>query len=361
MELHPLTPELKERFKARKRRQMVPKLRLGLTAGAVLFVSFLLWDYLVVPASLSQTLPLRGIFAGAFLVLLGLTYIPALQRFPSVLLQAGVVLGASGVSAIGAYQNSVHVFSTSALMLVIVVIAALAPSLRSAICSFSLMLVTSGLFMKLAGTPLVSIVAVGLFVFSAGVVACLLAAVTERMDLRAFQLEHTLEQMASTDPLTGVRNRRAFFEAGDTELERADRYGFPVSAFVLDIDHFKAVNDTYGHPVGDAVIRAVAQTALRTLRATDVLGRIGGEEFAILSTHTGEDEAQRLAERLREEVASTLVQCGLSRLHVTISVGTATWDGDGESFEELLARADSALYMAKHAGRNRVAVAAHAA
>jgi diguanylate cyclase (GGDEF)-like protein len=164
-----------------------------------------------------------------------------------------------------------------------------------------------------------------------------------------------LRRLAVTDPLTGVANRRRLMEVGDSEMARAGRSTEPVAVLMLDIDHFKRVNDTWGHPAGDAVIQHLASTAAALVRASDTVGRLGGEEFAIVLPTAAAAGAAEFAERLRTRIASTPVEWQGARIPITISVGVAernlTRDAD---FSALLGRADQALYRAKSSGRNKV-------
>jgi len=166
-----------------------------------------------------------------------------------------------------------------------------------------------------------------------------------------------VERLATTDGLTGLFNRRHFFTMATRELALAARRSSPLAAVMLDIDHFKQVNDVHGHPVGDDVIATVARRLGATVRATDLVGRYGGEEFAIILLDTGAADALALAERLRAAIGDRPVKTEAGDLPVTISVGIACLDAAGDSAGDLLGRADSALYQAKRGGRNRVAQA----
>lgn len=170
-----------------------------------------------------------------------------------------------------------------------------------------------------------------------------------------------LSAQAQTDMLTGMYNRRGFQDRAEAELARAVRYGTPLSVLVGDIDHFKAVNDTYGHGIGDDALRHVAALWRNVLRDMDVSGRLGGEEFAALLPHTALADARLVAERIRVDIADgALVVEGADPLVLTISIGVATLE-HGEGLASLLGRGDSALYAAKRAGRNRVLTADAAA
>jgi diguanylate cyclase (GGDEF)-like protein/PAS domain S-box-containing protein len=171
-------------------------------------------------------------------------------------------------------------------------------------------------------------------------------------------LEGQLEQQAHLDYLTGLNNRRHFMEQGETELARAQRHGRALSILMLDIDHFKQFNDTYGHKAGDQVLQKLAEVMHETLRTVDILGRIGGEEFAVLLPETGVAEAVEVAERLRRNVeqASVVFEAGLPQ-HFTVSIGITTQREKETNLDILLSEADRALYRAKDAGRNCVVAA----
>lgn len=174
--------------------------------------------------------------------------------------------------------------------------------------------------------------------------------VTERMESMG-----RLQQQAQTDYLTSLANRRHFMEQGQVELERAKRYNKPMSIFMIDIDYFKKINDTYGHKFGDFVLQTLAAKMRETLRLVDVIGRIGGEEFAVLLPETGLREAAEVAERLRDNVARTNVprEEGMP-INFTISIGVTTLQDKDTTLEVLLSQADAAMYAAKQSGRNKV-------
>ncbi|RIX48976.1 MAG: GGDEF domain-containing protein [Rhodocyclales bacterium GT-UBC] len=168
---------------------------------------------------------------------------------------------------------------------------------------------------------------------------------------------HALEKLANRDGLTGLINRRHFMQTADAELMRAQRYERPVTIGMADLDCFKNLNDTYGHAVGDTVLRAFAELVQEVLRQSDLVCRYGGEEFAFLFPESSLDEAQRLAERLRSRCAEYDIRIPDGRLvRVTLSMGLA--DASDCPIETALRRADEALYQAKRLGRNRVELAA---
>ena len=167
--------------------------------------------------------------------------------------------------------------------------------------------------------------------------------------------EEELRRLAMTDPLTGVSNRRRFLAACEEELVRARRYDRPISVVMCDLDHFKKINDTFGHDGGDAVLKCFAAEARAAVRdGIDTVGRLGGEEFALLLPETDIAGARAVAERLRRRCADTEIPTPGGIARITCSFGVADVSGTDRSVGELLKRADLALYCAKAAGRNRV-------
>lgn len=166
-----------------------------------------------------------------------------------------------------------------------------------------------------------------------------------------------LQELAVTDPLTGICNRRALFDLLRREIDREQRHQRGLAVILFDIDHFKEVNDRYGHAAGDVVLRHVAAAAGTAVRGTDTLARYGGEEFVLVAPETDEAEALLLAERMRSALRSAHVAVDGQDLRVTASFGVTTLHPDDQQPEQLLRRADQALYAAKAAGRDRVAAA----
>jgi len=181
-----------------------------------------------------------------------------------------------------------------------------------------------------------------------GGVITLYTDITER---KAF--EKRLIDMATRDELTGLVNRREFFTLAHHEEERAKREGHVVSVMMVDADYFKKVNDTYGHAIGDDVLRDLADNCRKIFRKTDIVGRYGGEEFAVVLPGAQEDMAKIIAERLRSSIAESVVPSEKGDVKYTISIGISCAVGKEFKIEEVLDRADRALYTAKAQGRNR--------
>ncbi len=170
------------------------------------------------------------------------------------------------------------------------------------------------------------------------------------------RLFHETRQLSLTDELTGLPNRRQLFQVGRRELRRALRFERPLSVIFFDLDHFKQVNDSFGHPIGDQVLHGVAQRCLHSIREVDLLGRYGGEEFVVLLPETRLEQAVQIAERLRQTVARTPFPTLAGEVPITISLGVAELQPGVTSLDVLLQQADQALYQAKQSGRNRVCV-----
>ncbi len=170
------------------------------------------------------------------------------------------------------------------------------------------------------------------------------------------RMQEELKRLATTDSLTGAYNRRVFMENGREEIYRARRYQRTMSVAMLDLDHFKRVNDHYGHAAGDAVLVTLAAVCRQELRNSDLFARLGGEEFAVIMPETPTRIAADVAARLMTRMGGTEVATESGAVRVTVSVGVATLCASDDGIDDVLRRADQALYRAKEAGRNRVEV-----
>ena len=172
---------------------------------------------------------------------------------------------------------------------------------------------------------------------------------------------YTLEHENITDALTGTFNRRYLDRRLDEEVMRARRYGFPLAVLLLDIDHFKEINDEHGHPFGDGILAGLSQIVMNSVRRTDVVARYGGDEILVIATHTPLAAAAELGERLRQRIEGAEMgqagEAGGLSIRVTISAGVAGYSDELSSGQSLIQAADQALYQAKQAGRNRTATA----
>jgi diguanylate cyclase (GGDEF)-like protein len=167
-------------------------------------------------------------------------------------------------------------------------------------------------------------------------------------------LEDELTRLATTDSLTGVNNRHHFWSLAREELARSKRYSRPMAMLMLDLDHFKNINDSFGHHVGDQVLVGFTQACLKAIRETDCFGRLGGEEFGALLVETDLEDARQVAWRIRERVEEMRLEAEGQEISITVSVGLTILKSDDDSVKMIMQRADQALYAAKNAGRNRV-------
>lgn len=177
---------------------------------------------------------------------------------------------------------------------------------------------------------------------------------TEIALLQVQHANHELQRLAATDPLTGAANRRHFTERVQAEISRTQRQGSELSVLAMDLDYFKLINDHYGHPAGDEVLKAFVAGIRSELRPVDLVGRFGGEEFMVLLPGPADEAAFRVAERLRQLVEQMQIVVDGCTLRVTVSVGVAQYGGDGTTAEELFKAADRRLYQSKLKGRNQV-------
>jgi diguanylate cyclase (GGDEF)-like protein len=222
-----------------------------------------------------------------------------------------------------------------------------------------LIFVPSALAFAMEDNPLTRTMALGSVVYLAAAIRA--AKTLSDSFKRSFRLTHELEiareaaeLQARTDELTQMRNRRAFHEMGEVAFAQAVRYGDAIALISIDIDHFKRVNDTWGHATGDETLRLVALIIQRTVRTSDIAGRVGGEEFAVLLPRATAEQAVAMAERLRVAMEKAPLYHDNGQIHFTASFGVAVRGPEVDTLDRLLAEADKALYEAKEGGRNRV-------
>ena len=175
--------------------------------------------------------------------------------------------------------------------------------------------------------------------------------------LRIYQSEEKMRDLASHDSLTGLLSRHAFFENGNSYISLAKRDRNMFSVLVIDLDHFKKINDKFGHPAGDAVLKLFADVVNSVSRNSDIIGRLGGEEFGLVLPSTGSSEAVEFSQRLHQAIDKAVLTYKNDMIKYTVSIGLTSYKTDAdESLEDMLASADIALYQAKNSGRNQTAV-----
>lgn len=348
-------PAVEARFRARGTAALIAVNLNTFWSIALILLLFGLWDAYVDPAHWRSAFAVRATGA-AVVVATGLfqklpgqaSWMPLLAKvrlviavvtsaIAATMLEGGYGFGVAGVIVIILTGPYVGVDGRDLAMTNLAMIAALVPVM------FAVSLTT----FDIMGTAV--------FVLLAVAVSTLLGRVLEISNRRAFALELELHRDARTDSLTGLSNRRAMQELGPKEMKRAHRSGAPVSVIVCDLDHFKSVNDHYGHEVGDETLATVAKVLSSALRETDAIGRWGGEEFIVILAETDAPIAVEVAERMRKAIEETKFDHHPGRL--TISLGVATLravDTPPGAWDTLLKEADQLLYRAKSEGRNRV-------
>ncbi|MFB6344949.1 MAG: GGDEF domain-containing protein [bacterium] len=193
-----------------------------------------------------------------------------------------------------------------------------------------------------------------IIILGSGVMSVGLGHIIYHLNRTNFFKEEKLEYLATHDLLTELLDRGAFEERLKTTLEQADRYDFPISFLLIDLDHFKEINDSYGHSAGDRVLERFGEILKDQKREADVAGRYGGEEFSVIMPHTDLEEAKTLAERIREEFSQEHFETNEESFQVTCSIGLTEYRQDGEDQDTMVKRADRALYQAKENGRNTI-------
>ena len=211
-----------------------------------------------------------------------------------------------------------------------------------------------GVVLSMSGAPLVTVLVNHLM---SGILVCIVAYIALVHLEVGDRLRASLHDAAFRDSLTLLYNRRYVFDTLRNELRKFQRYANPFSVMLIDADHFKQINDRYGHCAGDVALKAIAAACNDSVRDTDVVGRFGGEEFMILLPHTRAADAALVAERIRRAIIASDVRWQGQRLDVTLSLGVAEAGVHADGFDELIAAADQALYAAKNGGRNRTVVA----
>jgi len=330
--------------------------RAVLLAATFAFLLFALCDYYVVPDKWFALLPVRGVCALWSLALWVGTMLPFFKKRPSLAMGLGALGSVAGITWV---LSVVPMGFTISLMEYVYPVLALlvVPHARQVAFNGAMTLLLTNLSLRFHPVSSVTWVNTDFLLLFLCFLTWLLSFVSEVRDRRVFDLEQDLQRMATVDSLSGAWNRRHFSDLCTSEIERAGRYKHPLAFLLLDVDHFKSINDTLSHTAGDEAIRALGQTCRETLRISDSLGRIGGEEFAVLLPETDLGDAQRLAERLRAAMEGLELRAPNGEsFGFSISLGVAK-ASEADSFELLFHRADAALYEAKESGRNRVVVA----
>ena len=371
---------LEQEFRASTLARVLPQQRIGLVLWAALMLAFVVPDYLALGAA--PNFWILAAYRVAFSLLL-LAAVEALKRRPALALHGYLLMGLALIGyafffLLYELRPDIRAFNTGVIMVLQVMLFLFVP-VRVALAvpvalfgalgaTLSVWMTTSDVSIKAGTAFLVTLPAV------LGYVAALRQQAIERHEFllrrqlldanqelqnevaRRVALQYELERQASTDLLTGLPNRRALAERFAAESARAQRRSEPLSLAMFDLDHFKRVNDTYGHAGGDAVLRGVGELCIRSFRGVDVAARVGGEEFAVLLPGADAQQAGAVMQRFTALLAAAPATIGDQSVLVTSTVGVAQRQ-PGEDLDALMARADTALYAGKQAGRNRVVLA----
>jgi len=350
--------QLETEYVNTQRERNLPLARILYLANSCFLLGFAAWDFAIDRERALFTLWVRGLAAGFSLLLFALSYIEKLHKFTLLL---------SYVSALGSHlaQGIVLVsleggliYGTTALTFFPLVLVVLAPTDRSTLSLGSLgFFVIPNLVMAFAQTDRFLWLNANVFLVTVCLLFYILGIITDQGRRQTFLLEKTLEQQATKDGLTGVANRRFFLELANREFLRSQRYHKHLSLLIIDIDHFKQINDNYGHPVGDQAIITLTELIGRVVRHSDIIGRVGGEEFAVLLTETDLMGLKCVAERIRAVVEEMELTIEGNSIKFTVSVGGVVSSADYKDIHHLIKTADDALYQAKRRGRNCVVIA----
>jgi diguanylate cyclase (GGDEF)-like protein len=323
---------------------------------AILLLMFVAWDAYADPAHWRDAFQVRLLGAAAVVATGLFQKRPGNARWMPAMAKVRLVTAVVTAALAASMLDRGYGFAMAGVVAILLTGPYIALDVRDLLAMNIAALVALALVMVAVSLDRFEMIGTAVFVLLAVAVSTLLGRVLEASHRRAFALELELLRDARTDALTGLDNRRAMQERGPLELQRANRSGVPVSLILCDIDHFKAINDRYGHEAGDGVLCSVASTLRAVLRATDLLSRWGGEEFLAVLLDTDARRAAEVAERMRAGIAATPL-ASVAEERVTISIGVATRDDVDEvatTWEALLQEADAHLYRAKSAGRNRV-------
>lgn len=344
----------------------IPYIRIVILVCIFLFAAFWGFDWYVDPSSVWTTLPVRIVLCSYFFVMYLIIRNYQLRHNHWILIYSlGVVVVVTGIQILDLNINNDHHIFHGSLLFVVIVICVIGP--------YPAVSIPLLLFTTLA-PDIISIASIKLDIYSAKysveeiimlsfmditalILGFFLIKADDKIKWEIFNKGKELEELSVKDQLTTLLNRRGFKAEYNREMKRQKRYGTTSALLMLDIDHFKKINDKYGHNVGDKVLVTLSRHWKSTLRDTDVIARIGGEEFVVLLPHSNLNISQELAERIRSTTESLPVSTTAGVLSITVSIGVKSIPPEGIKLKQALDMADKALYQAKNSGRNRVEVA----
>jgi diguanylate cyclase (GGDEF)-like protein len=331
-----------------------------LLALALLIVGLWAWDWAIDPVAAPRTLWLRLGMAACLLPCIVAIRAPAVTpgQFTGLLYAAVLATQVFWISIVRRLSGGVELGNGGWMFYVLgVLVVGLPLRFRDNVLGLTLSLLVPNLAAAAGWLPGFSVVRFNTLLLPAGALSLYSTWAFDRLYRRLVRYQYDMEALAGEDALTGLPNRRQFMKAGEQMLEQVRRYGRAASLLLIDLDHFNTINDRYGHAAGDAVLRVVAGLLLKHQRGADLPARLGGEEFAMLLPETDLAGAVAQAERLRAACEALRVDLPggvFAPVSLTMSLGAAGCGPDDRSLDDVLRRADGAMYHAKHGGRNRV-------
>lgn len=348
------TPELEEQFRRKHESDMDDILPfIGPLFGLAVLL-FTAWDYYIDPMNGPRAALVRVFFVLASAIAYRKTFLPwtPSQRSAYIYcMYAFAIIVSQYLLTDGSHYGAVG--ATSGMFILCIIAGSISAFIWSAIPPMVLYVATTAMVL-----PRFEFINGIVYYFLAFCIAFTFMMIVRYLRRKAFYLECELTQRASHDSLTGLFNRGYLNELGARETALAQRHGRPLAIAMLDIDHFKVINDTYGHDVGDLALKALAKTCRESIRQIDHIGRFGGEEFICIMPETTETEAMACAERLRANVAAMRIDTPRGVVQFTISIGVALYAAERMDWEVLIKHADTAMYRAKQEGRNCIRMAA---
>ncbi len=330
----------------------LPICRSLLILAGVMFIMYAFIDWLIHPELFTRTLPLRIMASASFFATLLLSYTPTYQKYFVPITLGLSFIAAAVMTWIFFVALSSWWTGVAAMLLMCMGVMCLSGHRTVFVASMLMAWFVPGVTVLFISHSWHEIVFYNFILSTSSATGIYIGEQMRRQFVYTLQLEQRLAREASTDALTGLANRRSFFEIATREWQEVQRHHQSLAVLMIDIDHFKRLNDEYGHARGDAVLKRVATQMLFQLRSNDFAARIGGEEFAILLPHETPESARIVAERLREAIAHYK-----DDIPCTVSIGVAVSGKSVNDFLHLLKRADTVLYQAKQSGRNCVCVA----
>jgi diguanylate cyclase (GGDEF)-like protein len=328
-------------------------------ASSALAVGLWSWDWVIDPSSAKHVLSSR-LLLGSILICYPLSIIAGLNRkfLPWIYIFAVLITEGFFLHHLSLLKTGV-VYGIAGFMywFILPVFLGLPYSpLITMICFIAVALIPN-ILVPLGISSSFELAKYNALIWPTAAIGIFITLLLDQLYRRIFLLRHTAEELAHFDSLTGIANRRHFMETCEKLLELCRRYGYPVSVIMLDIDHFKHINDNYGHPAGDRALRHISEMLKNSLRKSDFLGRYGGEEFAVILPQTSPSDALQVAEKIRHKVERSPIQISTEViLNLTLSAGVSGTDAatEGMILDDFLKGADDALYHAKRSGRNRI-------